>query len=128
MGKAKHKDLQPYLDYFAILRRLIKDGYLQMEVQNHEAFVTQPTLHAMSEGDNPVVQMRDGSLVKTARRLRVYAAWLSQEGESYLHKNFAVNVVAHDEPHDMIFTILFSPKRRLWCWRESVKVINYPKR
>lgn len=124
--KKKHKDLQPWVDYFEMLRANVESGFLQMSVVKHEAFVTQPGIHAMSEGDDPEKQIEDGSVLQTAHRIFIYAAWLSGEGDGYRHKPFAVHVVKPDEPHDMIYTILFTRVLRFFKWKEKVEVINYP--
>lgn len=124
--KKKRKDLQPWLDYFEMLRANVESGFLQMNVAKHEAFVTQPGIHAMSEGDDPAKQIEDGSIINTAHRIFIYAAWLSGEGIGYRHKPFAVHVVKPDEPHDMIYTILFTRVFRFLRWKEKVEVINYP--
>ena len=122
----KRKDLQPWVDYFEMLRVNVESGFLQMSVAKHEAFVTQPAIHAMSEGDDPEKQIEDGSIINTAHRIFIYAAWLSCEGDGYRHKPFAVHVVKPDEPHDMIYTILFTRVLRFMRWKEKVEVINYP--
>lgn len=124
--KKKHKDLQPWLDYFDMLRANVEPGFLQMSVVKHEAFVAQPGIHAMSEGDDPAKQIENGSLLQTAHRIFTYAAWLSGEGNGYRHKPFAVHVVKDTEPHDMIYTILFTSVFRFFRWKEKVEVINYP--
>ena len=124
--KKKHKDLQPWVDYFEMLRANVESGFLQMSVVKHEAFVTQPGIHAMSEGDDPEKQIEDGSVLQTAHRIFTYAAWLSGEGDGDRHKPFAVHVVKPDEPHDMIYTILFTRVLRFMRWKEKVEVMNYP--
>ena len=124
--KKKHKDLQPWLDYFDMLRANVEPGFLQMSVVKHEAFVAQPGIHAMSEGDDPAKQIENGSLLQTAHRIFTYAAWLSGEGNGYRHKPFAVHVVKDTEPHDMIYTILFTSAFRVFRWKEKVEVTNYP--
>ena len=124
--KKKHKDLQPWVDYFEMLRANVESGFLQMSVVKHEAFVTQPGIHAMSEGDDPEKQIEDGSVLQTAHRIFIYAAWLSGEGDGYRHKPFAVHVVKPDEPHDMIYTILFTRVLRFMRWKEKIEIINYP--
>ena len=122
----KHKDLQPWLDYFEMLCVYVDSGCLQMSVAKHEAFVTQPGIHAMSEGEDPAKQIEDGSIINTAHRIFIYAAWLSGEGNGYRNKPFAVHVVKDSEPHDMIYTILFTRVLRFLRWEEKVEVINYP--
>ena len=124
--KKKHKDLQPWVDYFEMLRANVESGFLQMSVVKHEAFVTQPGIHAMSEGDDPEKQIEDGSVLQTAHRIFTYAAWLSGEGNGYRHKPFAVHVVKPDEPHDMMCTILFTRVLRFMRWKEKIEIINYP--
>ncbi len=124
--KKKRKDLQPWLDYFEMLRVNVESGFLQMNVAKHEAFVTQPGIHAMSKGDDPAKQIEDGSIINTAHRIFVYAAWLSGEGNGYRNKPFAVHVVKDSEPHDMIYTILFTRVLKFMRWKEQVEVINYP--
>ena len=124
--KKKHKDLQPWVDYFEMLSANVESGFLQVEVVKHEAFVTQPAIHAMSEGDDPAKQIEDGSILQTAHRIFTYAAWLSGDGNGYRHKPFAVHVVKGSEPHDMIYTILFTRVLRFLRWEEKVEVINYP--
>lgn len=118
--------MQPWVDYFEMLRANVESGFLQMSVAKHEAFVTQPAIHAMSEGDDPAKQIEDGSVLQTAHRIFTYAAWLSGEGDGYRHKPFAVHVVKADEPHDMIYTILFTRVLRFFKWKEKVEIISYP--
>lgn len=122
----KRKDLQPWVDYFEMLRVNVESGFLQMSVAKHEAFVTQPGIHAMSKGDDPAKQIEDGSIINTAHRIFIYAAWLSGEGNGYRNKPFAIHVVKDSEPHDMIYTILFTRVLRFLRWEEKVEVINYP--
>ena len=124
----KRPDLQPWLNYFDMLRRYVVNGFLQMEVARHEAYVTQPALHAMSPGSDPAKQLQDGSVAKTLLRIRDYAGWLSGEGDGYLHENFAVHVVKPDEPHDLVFTALFTPRRRFFRWRDKVEIVTYPEK
>ena len=125
-AEKKRKDVQPWVDYFEMLRANVESGFLQMSVVKQEAFVTQPGIHAMSEGDDPEKQIEDGSVLQTAHRIFTYAAWLSGEGNGYHHKSFAVHVVKDTEPHDMIYTILFTRVLRFFKWKEKVEVINYP--
>lgn len=122
----KYEDMQPWLDYFDMLREYVCLGFLQMEVSKHEAFITQPVLHAISDGDDPIAQMRDGSIELSAWRLRAYAGWLAGEGMDYLRKPFAVHVVKPDVPHDLMFTMLLSCKRKLLKRRDMIETITYP--
>lgn len=128
MSKKKYRDLQPWLDYFTMLKEYEDDNYLQVDTKEHECYVTQPALHAMSDGNNPEVQMRDGSIAKTARRLRTYAAWKSTEGRGYVFKQFSIHVVSDDEKHEPLYTILLTQKHRLWTWTDKFDVVVYPKK
>ena len=124
----KHKDLQPWLEYFEMLRRYKEKGLLHMQPDKHEAYVTEPALHAMSPGNDPQKQMTDGSIFRTVRRLRTYAAWLLTEEKSYFNQPFAVNVVKDEPPHDPLYTIVMERRRkwwRLWMLTDCIEVIDY---
>lgn len=127
-GKKKHSDLQPFLDYFSMLSEYVEKGYMQLDVKEHAVYITQPAIHAMSPGNDPAVQLRDGSIENTALRIRTYAAWLLGEGNDYMKSNFSVHVVKDEEPHDLIFTLLFSQSRRIFRTKPKVEVITYPKK
>lgn len=151
----KTTNLQPWLDYFEMLQQYERQGLLEVKPETHEAFITQPALHAMSEGDDPQQQLRDGSVENTVRRLRAYAACLSAHKQglstynpdiyedpeapmpppipgkvlyAYLKQVFAVHVVKPDAPHDLLYTILLDRRRRWWMpWKiaDSFDVIRY---
>ena len=124
----KKKDLQPWIDCFKMLAVYEEKGFLQMAHDQHEAYVTQPALHAMTEGSNPQQQLASGAILHTVRNLRAYAAWLSRDGEKYLKQNFAVHVVKPEEPHDLLYTVLLTHCRPWWNgWvkRERVETIRY---
>ena len=121
----KKTNLQPWLDYFDMLHTYEESGFLQMEPEKHEAYVTQPALHAMSDGDDPTLQMRDGSIEKTVQRLRAYAGFRAQQGEQYLKQNFAVHVVQPDAPHDLMYTLFISRRRWPLHRKDRIEVIDY---
>ncbi len=82
--KKKHKDLQPWLDYFNMLRRHEEQGFLHVKAQEHEAYVTLPALLVLAGVDETEVRqgdiMRDGMRMMRrctalVRHLRTYAAW-----------------------------------------------------
>ncbi len=123
-----HADLKPWLGFFKMFCAYAKLGYLQMNVAKHEAYVTQPAIHALSEGCDPKKQIEEGSVIAIAGRVRNYAAWLSGEGKSYLQTSFAVHIVKPDEPHDLMCTIVFARALRLFMWKDKVDVITYPKK
>lgn len=117
----------PWLDYFDMLNTYERNGYLELNAEKHEAYMTQPALHAMTEGDDPKMQMGK-DIWKTARRIRTYAGWKSQEGTAYADLPFAVNVVKHELPHDLLYTLLMERRRKwwsLWFKVECIEVIDY---
>lgn len=121
----KYKDLQPWLDYFDMLAKHVSAGLLEVNPTRHEAYITQPALHALTPGDNPSMQLASGSIATTARHLRTYAAWLSQEGKQYEHQPFAVIVVQHDKPNDLLYIICLTQKRNwLGRTREHLEIIS----
>ncbi len=123
----KKKDLQPWLDYFRMLVKYEKQGYLEVSVNLHEAFVTRAALHAMSEGDDPRQQLLK-AIPETACRIRNYVAWKSRQGKDYLKKDFAIHVVKEEAPHDMLYTIWIEHGRSwrsLWLFKDKIEVIDY---
>ena len=127
-GKRKLSDISPFLDYFSMLSEYLDKGFLQIDVAKHEVDVTQPALHALSPGNDPAEQLRNGAIERTALRLRAWAAWMSGEGNDYMKRNFSVHVVKDEEPHDLIFTLLFSQPRGIFRTKPKVEVITYPKK
>lgn len=125
---SKRKNLQPWLDYFDMLHTYEQGGFLQMEAEKHEAYVTQPALFAMSKGDDPQQQLMDGSIIETVRSIHAYAAFRSTKGVEYMAHPFAIHVVKDGEPHDLFCTILITHHRSwrtLWGWRDHIEVIPY---
>lgn len=127
-GKKKHSDISPFLEYFSMLSEYLDKGFLQIDVAKHEVFVTQPAIHALSPGNDPAEQLRNGAIARTALSLRAWAAWMSGEGNDYMKRNFSVHVVKDEEPHDLIFTLLFSQPRGIFRTKPKVEVITYPKK
>lgn len=126
--RKKHKNLQPWLSYFDLLAECVESGYLQLDVMKHECYITQPAIHAISKGDDPMVQIYDGSIGVTANRLRTYAGWLSCEGKDYVRKPFAVHIVEPDGKNEPICTILLSWSHGLFGRRNKTKVVVYPRK
>lgn len=124
----KHSDISPFLEYFSMLSEYLDKGFLQIDVAKHEVFVTQPAIHALSPGNDPAEQLRNGAIAHTALSLRAWAAWMSGEGNDYMKSNFSVHVVKDEEPHDLIFTLLFSQSRGIFRTKPKVEVITYPKK
>lgn len=77
----KHKDIQPWAEYFQMLLAYERSGYLQMEPDRHEAYATQPAFMVLAGVDEtktpPADQLRMRSCTALLRRLRVYAACLA---------------------------------------------------
>lgn len=131
--RKKHQDLQPWLDYFAILQTYEEKGYLEVTADRHEAFVTQAallTLLGMDETasieDITVRRRLTTAASDFLQRIRGYAGFRSQKGEQYLNENFALHIVKDDTPHDLICTILLTTRRN-WLRRkkEHIEVISY---
>ena len=123
-----HKDLLPWLDYFDMLQAYEDKGYLEILLDKHEAYVTQPAIHAMSKGDDPQEQLRDGSITETVRRIRDYAVFRSTKGAAYMEQPFAIHVVQPEPPHGLLYTLLVTRHkswRTLWRWRDNIETINY---
>jgi len=127
----KTTDLQPWLDYFDMLRTYEQKGYLEVMPDKHEAYVTHPTIFTLAGADVYKRLQTAKAVFETALRIRAYAAWRSQEGQPYLEKNFAIHIVESEHPHDLIHTLLLTRSRRWWkFWRktDSVEVISYKKK
>lgn len=137
MKKKKNNDLQPWFDYFDALQRLVRNGYLEMRPAEHEAYVTRAAFYSLVAGsDSPEHLSKTvgapGYLEKimgVAKRIRTYAAFLSQEGGKYIAHSFALHIVEEDAPHNLLSTLLLRHRRLWWSpWRkrENIKIINYP--
>ncbi len=139
LGRNKTADLQPWLDYFEMLQTYEQKGFLEVAPDKHEAYITRAALYTLADAihktadSNILAAITDtcvltSSVFDTARRIRTYAAWCSQQGEGYLSWHFALHVVGEDASHDLITTLLLTRRRRWWCpWRktEYVEIITY---
>lgn len=148
----KRKDLQPWLDYFAMLHTYEQKGFLEMKAAQHEAYVTRaafftlvPGTLTLYEDPGPAI---DG-LRELAVRLSRYGAFLAaqqrglkdfdpeavnnpdaplpdipeKELTAYFSRNFAVHVVKEEPPHDLLCTLLLSVRRRWWKpWEEELNI------
>jgi len=133
---AKHYNLQPWLDYFQMLLTYEEKGFLQVDAEKHEAYVTEPALYTLAACsfsarelgmgiDVPHIMTQVSNLI---RRLRVYAAWKSQSAADYRRYAFAVNIVKDDGNHDPLHTIVLTTRRRwwkLWMRHDHFDVISY---
>lgn len=138
--KKRHKNLQPWLDYFRMLQTYEEKGFLQMEPEKHEAYVTLPALYTLADYDDNPADLADTSSVAVVRRmtaiggvvrhLRDCAAFRSRDGYGYMSRPFAVHVVTAGEPHDLLHTIVVTTRRRwyrLWTLHDEFDVISYDK-
>ena len=130
----KKNNLQPWLDYFEMLHTYEQSGYLQMEAEKHEAYVTRSSLHTLTGEKDTQPTTTDDSIRRirayaaVIRRLRTYAAFLSTHGKDYLKHPFAVHLVKDDAPHDLLCAILLEKRLRwwsLWMKVDSFEVIEY---
>ena len=131
---ARHKNLQPWIDYFQMLQTYEKKDLLRVDHGKHEAYVTLAALYTLAECEvveNPSRYQRAVNAMRIqrlVRRLRTYAAWLSTVGMEYLSYSFAVSVGKDNEPTDPLYTIVLSRKRRwwnLWIKGDCFDIIDY---
>lgn len=122
----KHKDLQPWLDYFGMLQTYQQKGFLELRPEKHEAFITLPALLTLTPGGDDPTALPQEAIPDTASRIRAYAAFCSQHGDGYLSHPFALHIVKDEPPHDMLNTILLT-KKKGWLRREKehIEVISY---
>ena len=114
----KRKNLQPWLDYFRMLQTYEEKGFLQMEPEKNEAYVTASALATLAgtAGQSGAVLPRDYAGV--IRRIRVYAGWMRRDGKVSLDRPFAMHVVNDGTSHDPVCTVLLTRRRRWWSlWR-----------
>ena len=128
---ARHKDPHPWLDWFDVLERYKRNGFLELQPGKNEAYITLPALHALTPGDDPASQLESGAVLDTMRRIRAYVIWTLQRGPSILAKPFALHVVKDGPTNDLIYTILVTKRRRWWIpWTrtERIEIIDYMKK
>lgn len=133
-------NLQPWLDYFDLLRSYELNGYLEILPDKGEAYITQAAFFTLTgyDDDADLVNNNTDDAIRRLRtcttllrRLRAYAGWRSQEGKGYLKKPFAMNVVSDNRNNDPLFTMLLTRRRKWWAlWRkvDDIEVIQYDTR
>lgn len=130
----KHQNLQPWLDYFDLLRSHIEMGYLEVKPDDHEAYITLPALLAMSPTDDPLSAL-DG-VPATITGIRTYAAFLhsaqnaatQEQPDDYFRRTFALHVVKPEQPHDLLYTLLMTKQRswrHLFIEEDHIELIDY---
>lgn len=140
---ARHKDLQPWLDYFGMLRTYEEKGYLAVQPDKHEAYITRAAWLTLAEPSSQ--EFVAGALFRyiqyraaAAEGLKDYEAamlvapegpasenpvWLTAGMQKRAHAItkklgetfFAIHIVKEDEPHDLLSTVVLS-RRRVW-WK-----------
>ena len=133
-------NLQPWLDYFKILQSYEEKGLLEVSPDKGEAYVTLPALLSLTDTEESPDAVRCfvkdaarmtrqfAGVLRILRILRIYAGWKSQQGESFLKKPFAMNVVEDALPHNPLFTMLLTSRRTwrsLWVMADDIDVITY---
>ena len=132
----KHKNLQPWLDYFKVLQQYQESGYLEVRPKEHEAYITRAALYTLAWGENtnlydnslPASVKRLQDIAKVVRHIRTYCGWKNQEGPAYLKESFAVHAVREENPHDPLYTLHLSRRRvwwKLWMKTDRIEVIDY---
>jgi hypothetical protein len=129
MGKTIN--LQPWLNYFELLKTFEKGAYLEMQEGKHEAYITLPAACLLAL-DRKITNVQIGDILvgmpRVLRHIRAYAAWLSRRGKDYMAVPFALHIVEEKEPHDLLHTLVISSERkwwRLWMPHDSINVISY---
>ena len=118
MGKTK--DLQPWLNYFAMLLAHERKGFLEVMPDRHEAYVALPALCVLCGADPGRLHELPMAAADAARRIRGYSAWKSGRDIGYTESPFAMHVVKDEPPHDPLFTVLVSRRRRWWApWTKA---------
>lgn len=127
---SKRVNLQPWLDYFDMLRTYKEGGLLELHTDDSSAYITMPAILRLAGCDEIITRMKtqnipdsqmhemwrtiNGKLKETATRIRAYAMFLqaAENGDKGTGgQAFALHVVADNHPHDLCFTILVKETR-----------------
>lgn len=124
----KHKNLQPWLDYFKVLQQYQEKGFLEVKPKEHEAYITRAALYTLAGGDvNDNIKLLQ-EVAKVVRHIRTYCGWRQQDGYAYLKEPFVLHVVKEEYPHDLVYTLHLSRRRvwwKLWMKTDRIEVIDY---
>lgn len=132
--KEKHQNIQPWLDYFQLLKTYESRGLLEIHPDMYEAFTTAPAVCSLAEnGREPkdhdaAMRLFLSRIPAIAHRIQAYAAFKMQGGYDYMQSDFALHVVKDEPPHDALYTVILTHRRRWWWpWRktEHVETIIY---
>lgn len=125
---SKQKNLQPWLDYFRMLQTYEQKGFLEVQADKHEAYITRAALLTLLGTDETTLadQRMLTTITDFLLRIRGYAGFKSQKGEQYISANFALHMVSEDATHAPLCTILLSTKHnRLGRESNHIDVISY---
>ena len=127
----KKRDLQPWIDYFRLLRTYEEKEFLEVRPGKGDAYVTLSALAVLAFSDaapEPGPAMRFGELSRTVVWIRAYAGWKCGAGARFLDAPFALNVVEDEGPHGLLCTVLVTRRRAWWkLWRKAdrIDVVRY---
>lgn len=124
---ARTNDLHAWLDYFDMLHTYEQKGFLELMPDKHEAFITLPALYTLAPEGETAGDLSPTAIPGIVRQIRTYSAFLAQHGKDYITWPFALHVVHDEQPHDVLHTIILTPKRSwrtLWMRREHIEVIE----
>ena len=124
---AKHRDLQPWIEYFGLLRSYEENGFLEVIPEKHEAYITRAALCTLAIGKSLSLDSLAPQTLRIVKCIYAYAGWKCQRGD-YQSQPFALHVVKEEQPHDLLYTILLATKRRWyspWHKSDSIEVITY---
>lgn len=80
----KKKNLQPWLEYFNVLRAYVQCGYLEVMPAQGEAYITEPALYALAcADDTDSICERASRIFSVVEKLKVYSCYLNASTEGY---------------------------------------------
>lgn len=127
MGKNKTQNLQPWLDWFDVLRVYCEKGFLEVLPEKGEAYVTEPAFYTLADIRTPDdlkaepgdMAKASDNLLEAVRRVKVYCDYLATATQRGVGSTFALHVVEADAPHDLRYTVVMEKRRRWWWpWRK----------
>lgn len=124
-------NIQPWLDYFDMLRTYEEKELLNVLADKHEAYMTLPAFLSLCPSFSLHSSRFQRESLDLLRRIRAYAAWRSTVGTEYMTYHFALHLVKDEQPYDLLCTILLTPRRRWFSLRrllgmkEKVDIITY---
>jgi hypothetical protein len=138
----KHKNLQPWLDYFAMLRQYEEKGFLEVRPEHREAYITRAALLTLTEPGDPKMVIlalvryvmaraavteglkdREATMLLAPEESESKAdVWqtdaMQQRAEAIVEKllagSYAIHVVMEDMPHDLLITVVVTHPSVWW--------------